>query len=200
MSPSLSSFSPSRQRQVAAAALAGDDNAVSVDAQFLRIGVDPLQARDTVVETGRIGRDFRRRRSANRVAEIDHGHRDALGCNHPAPGAVVAVVAGHRRHPAAVNVVDAGQDLAVRRPDELDVDRIAVGRGGEPLGADTQTCGRRDHFRIHGIQERLHALGPGGRRIGGFFRENLLAARDARRRRKFERGEHCLDTGIDPRI
>ena len=36
--------------------------------------------------------------------------------------------------------------------------------------------------------------------FGALLRENLLAARDARRRRKFERGEHCLDTGIDPRI
>ena len=200
MSPFLEQLHPGRQRQVAAAALAGDDDAAGVDAQFRRIGVDPLQARDTVVETGRIGRDLRRRRSANRVAEIDHGHRDALGCDHPAPGAVIAVVAGHRRHPAAVNVVDARQDLVVRRPDELDVDRIAVGRGGEPLGADTQPRGRRDHFRIHGIQERLHAFGPGGRRLGGLLREKLLAARDARRRRKFERGEHRLDTGIDPRI
>ena len=74
---------------------------------------------------------------------------------------------------------------------------------GEEVNRSVRTLspvGRRDQFRIHGIQERLHARGLGGRRLGGLIRENLLAARYARRRRKLERGEHCLDTGIDPRI
>jgi hypothetical protein len=40
----LEQLQPGRQRQVAADALARDDDAASVDAQLLRIGMDPLQA------------------------------------------------------------------------------------------------------------------------------------------------------------
>ena len=46
------------QRQVAAAALAGDDDAVGIDAEFRRIGGHPFDARHAVIEPGRERLDF----------------------------------------------------------------------------------------------------------------------------------------------
>ena len=65
MSPSSEQLQPGRQGQVAAAALAGDDDTGGVDAELRRIGMDPLQARDTVIKAGWIGCDLRGRRRAS---------------------------------------------------------------------------------------------------------------------------------------
>ena len=43
------------EREVAAAALAGDDDAAGVDAEFVGVGGDPAQAGDAVVEARGVG-------------------------------------------------------------------------------------------------------------------------------------------------
>ena len=59
------------------------------------LGVNPFQAGNAVVEAGGKRRDFRSRRGAQRIAEVDHRDGDAVGGDHPAPGPVIARVARH---------------------------------------------------------------------------------------------------------
>ena len=74
-----------------------------------------------------------------RIAEVDHRDGHALRGDHPAPRPVHAVEARHRLHAAAVDVVDARQRIGRLRPDELDLDRVAVRLGHEFVGRDGQT-------------------------------------------------------------
>jgi hypothetical protein len=172
----LLELEPRGQRQVPAAALARDDDAPGVDAQARRVLVQPADARHAVVQARGERRHLRRRRGRERVAEVDHRHRDALRGDDPAPGAVHAVEARHRLHAAAVDVVHAGQRLARLRPDELNLDGVALGRGAELVRRDRGARGRRDLLVVHEIEHPSHLLARGDRLGPAQLRENAAIA------------------------
>ena len=125
-----------RERQIAAAALARDEDPARVDAELVRPRDQPAQARHAVVQARRIRLDFRRRRRDRAVAEVDHRHSHTLVRNHPAPGLIAEIKRRHHRHPAAVDVVDAGQWPLRGGPHQRHLDRVAVRLRDEGLGRD----------------------------------------------------------------
>ena len=147
-SPSLLQPKTCGEREVPSSALAGHDDSGGVDAQLGVIGSHPLHARDAVVQTGRIWRHLWNRRGHQRVPEVDHGHGDALRGDDAPPGAVIAVVARHDLHAAAVDVVGARQQSWCVRTDESNVDRVAVGLGRHGVLGDVETLRRCDLFGV----------------------------------------------------
>ncbi len=135
------------------------------------------------------------------VAEVDHRHGQAARGDHPAPGLVVALVAGAEHHPAAVDVVDARQDLFARRADVLDFHRVAVRRRGEGQVAHDQAGGWRDVFTVHAVEDR-DLTGVGGAAFSReFLAQQFLAAGDIGLRGAHGHpGEGRLDAGIETRI
>ena len=74
---------------------------------------------------------------------------------------------------------------------------------GDEVNRSVRTFSPVDVAIISESMASRNALMPSAMAVaefGGFLREKLLTAPDARRLRKFERAEHRLDTGIDPRI
>ena len=182
--------------QVAAAAGAGDDDSRRVDAKFVGVVGDPTQARDAVVEAGRIGRDFGRDRGDDGVAELNRRDGDAVASEQACPGAGPIVEAGAGRHSAAVDRVDAGQRLVALGADEQDRNLVAVGLRAERHGALGEAVGRRDGLHVVLIPERLHASGRGGRSGGVGARQQLLTVGDIGWRAT-EVAKECFDSRVD---
>ena len=100
---------PRGQGEIAAAALAGDDDLRRVDPEFGGVRGHPAQAGHAVVQAGRERGHLGRRRGRDAVAEVHHDDHDAVGGNVLAPAPVHPVEAGHGGHAAAVDVIDARQ-------------------------------------------------------------------------------------------
>ena len=95
---------PGGQREIAATALAGDHDAVRIDAERLGVGVDPPNRRNTIVQTGRELADLPRRRRHDRIAEVDGDDDRSLTGHHPVKGSVVAVERRQIRHAATMEI------------------------------------------------------------------------------------------------
>ena len=123
-----------RERQVAAAALARDDDALGVDAERAAFSCSHCTPDTQSFRPAGKGSTSGSRGSREAVPEVHHRDRHALGRDDPAPRLVHAVEARHGLHAAPVDVVDARQRPVGLGPDQLDLDRVAVGRGLELVG------------------------------------------------------------------
>ena len=136
-------------------------NRDGVDVQFSGVLHDPSQARHAVVQPGGERLDLGRRRGRDRIAEVDHGDREALGCEHPGPDPVGRVERAAVLHAATVDVVDARHDVVALGPDVADLDRVAVGRRGELVDGDRQSGRRCDLFGVERVVQRRDLLAQG---------------------------------------
>ena len=191
---------PRGEGEVSATGFSGHDDAGGIDPKSFVLRSHPRESRDAVVEAGRVGRHFGRRRSEQRIAEVDHRHGHALLGDQPAPGAVVPVEARHHHHAAAVDVVDAGHDFVVVRPDVLHLDGVAIGLRGELEGFDPETGRGRNVFVVTHGREGLERLAPlfGFRRVLGG--EQFFAAVEVSHLGVGKGGEDGLDARIDASV
>ena len=113
--------------QVAATALAGNQNASRVDVEFAGILERPMKSRDAIVQARRKRRDFFGGRRSQAVAKIDHHHGDILMGDQAPPGLIVSVETGQGHHAAAVYVVDTGQGLVRIGANRTQMNLVAVG-------------------------------------------------------------------------
>ena len=78
--------------------------------------------------------------------------------NHLAPGPVIRIKAGCKRHTAAVDVEHTGQCFVRIGADKLHIHRVPIGSGRNAFCLDTKTCGWHDCFVIRPLHHGLHAL------------------------------------------
>ena len=164
------------------------------------MGGQPFDPGHAVVEPGREGGHLGQGRGRDAVAELHHGHGNALAGDHAPPGLVVAVVARERSHPATVDIVDTRQLLAGGGPYELNACRVAIGCGSEFEILDLEALGRGDFLGVAGIEKGLeHGFdGLGLLAVGGL--EHGLAAFDVAAAAEIHRAKYAFDSGVDSRV
>ena len=198
--PVAQELEPGGQREVPSPALSGHDHPRRVDTEVTGVRVQPLQARHAVVEPRRERRDLRRRRRHEAVPEVDHHDRHAAVRDQAAPRLVHAVEARHARHPAAVDVVDAGQRLRRVRADHLQLDGVAVRVRCDLDGRDLEARLRREVLVVEQGEHRGHLLAHRERLHGVRLGEHVVAARRVVLLGIRERAQEPLDARIDARV
>jgi hypothetical protein len=196
----LLELQPGSERQVAAAALARDDDAGGINVEVPGVGDDPLQPRHAVVKTGWERGHLGYGRRHHRVAEVDHYNGNAVGRDDLSPAAVHAVVAGQSSHAATVDVIDTGDRLVTLGSDDLKVDRIAIRLRYDLLGMHPQPGGRSGVLGVAQFHERAEQLRllPCGLRVR--LGQQRLAALDVARRLHRHAGQNRLESGIQPDV
>ena len=186
------------ERQIPAAALTGDDDAVRVDAE-LRAACSTVQRTPATQSFSPAGNgstsgadDGVRQLRKSIIATATSLMGDARG---PTSGTSPSK---HDTglHAAAVEVHDARDDVVAVGTDELHLDEVAVRRRHELSGLDSQTVERRN---VHGVETCVEVLELGRHRHGRLRIGDLdqsLAAVDVvhRARRNVAQGP------LDPRV
>src|SRR5271166_4542127 len=196
----LLEFETGSERQVAAAALARDDDAGSVDVEVPGVGGDPLQPRQAVVETGWERGHLGYGRGHHRVAEVDHHHCNAVGRDDLAPAAVHAVVAGQRRHAATVDVIDTGDRLVTVGPDDLNVDRVAIRLRYDLLAVHPQPGGGSGVLGVAQFHERAEQRRLLSRSLRVRFGQQRLATVDVTCGLHRDAGQDRFESGVQPDV
>ncbi len=131
------------------------------------------------------------------LRKVNHDDGNAVGGDVLPPAAVHPVEAGLGRHPAAVDVVHAGQRDVGRGTDDLQVDGVAIGLRDELHRCHLEAARRG---LVAEILEGSKCFPPGNRfgRVG--LGDQLLPARHVRERDARDDFEDAAEAGVQAEV